>query len=149
MSQVPEGFPRLEKNTRPWKCRLELDGCTRTKPCHSCLGARNRRKGLKKQRMVAKEVGRLTGVPVGRYSSQTGNEENWRSTIRCEAKAGKQAKGTVTAFENAEAQSEAAHAIGDGRPFSLTVIPDGWPDGDFLWIHRNSELPAFLEAFSQ
>lgn len=148
MTAVPEGFPKLDKATRPWMCKWASPTCERTKPCPRCLGARNRRKGLKKQRAVAREVKDLTGAPVGRYASQTGNEENWRASFRVEAKAGAQVKGIATKYVDARAQSEQARARGDNRPFMLAAVPDGWPEGEFLWVVHSSDLPAVVEALT-
>src|SRR4051812_4350860 len=108
MTAVPDGFPKLDKATRKWECKWENETCRRKAPCPRCLGARNRRKGLRKQRAVAKEIESLSGSPVGRYSSQTGNEENWRGPFRVEVKAGQQVQRTTTQYLDARAQAEAA-----------------------------------------
>lgn len=149
MTALPEGFPRSKADTahRVWVCKWANEQCERTKPCKQCLGARNRRKGLKKQRAVAKTIGKLSGVPVGRYASQTGNEENWRTTIRWEVKAGQQVKGFTTTFTNAEAQAEAAHGIGDPRPFGFVAVPDGWPEGECLMTFRSRDIRAVFDGF--
>lgn len=148
MTAVPEGFPRLDKQTRPWACKWDNVLCERRKPCPRCLGARNRRKGLKKQRTVARELKDLSGAPVGRFSSQTGNEENWRGPFRVEVKAGAQVRGIVTRYLEARAQSEASRATGDGRPFAMGAVPDGWPEGEFLWLIHSADLPAVVEALT-
>lgn len=148
MTSVPEGFPKLDKATRVWVCKWENETCERKKPCPRCLGARNKRKGQKKQRAAAKTIEKLSGVSVGRYSSQTGNEENWRSSARYEAKAGKQVQGFTTTFLKAEAQSDAAHAHGDARPFIFIAIPDGWSEGECLLTIRSRDVRAFVDAFS-
>lgn len=148
MTAVPEGFPRLDKQTRPWLCKWDNAACLRTKPCPRCLGARNRRKGLKKQRVVARELKDLSGAPVGRYASQTGNEENWRGPMLVEAKAGAQVKAIATKYVAARGQANASRAVGDGRPFAMAAIPDGWPNGEFLWVIASADLPAIVEALT-
>ena len=148
MTEVAEGFPRLEKETRPWVCKWDNPSCERKKPCARCLGARNRRKGLKKQRSVSNEIESLSGAPVGRFSSQTGNEENWRGPMRVEVKSGAQVKGIVTKYVDARAQAEASRSHGDARPFAMAAVPDGWPDGEFLWIVHSSDLPTVVEVLT-
>lgn len=148
MSQVAPGFPKLDKATRVWTCKWDNETCERKKPCPRCLGARNRRKGQKKQRAVARELQDLSGAPVGRYASQTGNEENWRGPFRVEVKAGAQVRGLTTKYLEARAQSEAARAHGDGRPFAMGAVPDGWPEGEFLWLIHSADLPAIVEALT-
>lgn len=148
MPEVAPGFPRLEKNTRPWVCKYNNAACLFKKPCPRCLGARNRRKGLKKQRSVARELKDLSGAPVGQYASQTGNEENWRGPFRVEVKAGAQVRAIVSNYVKARAQSEASRAHGDARPFAMGAVPDGWPEGEFIWLIHSADLPAILEALS-
>ena len=148
MSRALEpGFPKLDKATRPWKCRRDDPTCTRAKPCRADLGARSRRSGLKKQREARKTIERSTGTQAGRYSSQTGAEENWRLSIRVEAKSGAQVKPIVTRYLAARAQSDMAHARGDPRPFAFVAIPDGWPAGKFLYVIASDEAEAFAAAF--
>jgi len=136
------GFPRLEKATRPWLCRREDAACTRAQPCASCRGARSRRSGLRKQREARKTLERVTGTSAGRYASQTSNEELWRLSIRVEAKSGAQVKPIATRYIAARAQSDAAHATGDPRPFVFVAVPDGWPAGKFLLTVHSDDLDA-------
>lgn len=96
--------------------------------CASCRGRRNRRKGRDKQAAFR----RLIGIPPTRYASQMGHEENWRGEVRVEVKAGAQVGPIATRFLAAEAQSEAARAIGDNRPFAMGAMPDGMTDGIML-----------------
>lgn len=147
---LPEGFPRTKAETahRVWTCKYGNSTCERTRPCPRCLGARNRRKGLKKQRTVARELGNLGGAPVGRYASQTGNEENWRGPFLCEGKAGAQVKGIASKYVAAREQANASRAIGDNRPFAMAAVPDGWPEGEFLWVIHSRDLPAIVEALT-
>lgn len=136
------GFPKLDKATRPWQCRNDDPTCTRAAPCRADLGARNRRKGLVKQREARKTLERVTGTQAGRFSSQTANEELWRLSVRVEAKAGAQVKPIVTRYVAARAQSDAGHATGDPRPFVFVAVPDGWPAGKFLLTVHSDDLDA-------
>lgn len=146
MTETAPGFPKLDKQTRVWVCKHELPGCTRTQPCAHCRGRRSRRSGLKKQREVRKTIERQTGTQAGRYASQTGNEENWRTSIRVEAKSGKQVQATATAYTKARDQSDASCSIGDNRPFVLASVPNGWPAGKFLYTVHSDDAEAFAEA---
>lgn len=142
------GFPRLEKQTRPWKCRKEDALCTRGKPCNSCRGARSRRSGMKKQREARKAFEVLTGVDAARFAGQLGNEEAWTGLpIRVEVKSGSQVGPVWTKYALAEAQAEAARAIGDARPFAFVAMPTGMTDG--LFVCRLSNLSAVVEGLVQ
>jgi hypothetical protein len=145
MPNVAPGFPKLDKQTRPWVCRKGDSICTRTHPCRSCLGARNRRSGREKQRQGRKAVEAVTGLPTGRFSSQTGNEETWRQPVLFEAKSGAQVGPIATRFLAAEAQAHAAKATGDARPFAMLAMPKGW-GSDGLMLCRLSELSRVVEA---
>ena len=144
--EVEPGFPRLEKSTRPWVCKKEDPDCTRKVPCRSCLGRRSRRSGMTKQRAAKKTLERLTGTEAGRYSSQTGNEENWRLSIRAEVKSGKQVEPVRRKYEDARGQSDASKAVGDPRPFVFVAVPDGWPAGKCLYTIVSDEAEAFALA---
>lgn len=109
--------------------------------CRQCLGARSRRKGQKKQRMAAKAM----GIKPSRFASQMGHEENLRGVVRIEVKAGAQVGPIATRFLAAEAQSNAAKAQGDPRPFVMVAMPDGMTDG--LAIVRTSDWPAVISAY--
>lgn len=69
--------------------------------------------------------------------------------VRYENKAGRStgANAVATHFLKAEAQSEAARAHGDNRPFCATFSPDGMSDG--LVVIRASVLPAFVQAVTE
>lgn len=139
------GFPKLEKQTRPWKCRKEDEACTRSKPCNSCRGARSRRSGMKKQREARKAFEVLTGVDAARFAGQLGNEEAWTGLpIRVEVKSGSQVGPVWTKYALAETQAEAARAIGDARPFVFVAMPTGMTDG--LFVCRLSNLSAVVEG---
>ncbi len=91
-----------------WVCPKEVETCSRTAPCPSCQGRRNRRSGLKKQRVARKQL----GVPDSRFHGQLGNEENWRDpNFRDEIKSGQQVKALTSRFLEAEAQSAANRAV--------------------------------------
>lgn len=145
---VPEGFPKLDKATRPWVCKIDSAGCTRVAPCRSCLGRRSRRSGMTKQRQARKTIERQTGTQAGRYASQTGNEENWRLSIRAEVKSGKQVASTASLYRKAREQSDAAHATGDCRPFALVCMPSSWPSGALLYVVHSEDVEAFVDAFT-
>lgn len=114
----------LPKITRPWVCKKGDESCTRKVPCRSCLGARNRRKGQKAQRMARK----VTGISKSQFHGQDGNEENYKDKhFRWECKSGQQAMSLGTNFLKAEAQADGNKAIGDFRPFAGQFVPPGWP----------------------
>lgn len=122
MPSVPEGFPRVKGETRPWVCMKEAPACTRTEPCRSCRGARVRREGLRKQRQAKK----LLGVPANRFHGQDGAEENWRGSFAHEVKSQGFAKPVATKFLLMEAQAKGNEAIGNRKPFLATFMPAGW-----------------------
>src|SRR5258708_5302760 len=122
--QVPDVTPlpkpnrakRLKKNGHPYRCN-----------CRSCIGSRNRRKGMQKQRDVAKALGLKAD-----YHGQLGNEENWRSPyFRCEVKSGLQVpRKLVQAYE----QSRVNKASGDTRPVITVWIPEGYGRDDAILV---------------
>lgn len=124
-----------------WTCKAGNDECTRSKPCRSCLGRRNRRKGQTKQRQARKAL----GIPDSRYASQLGHEENWRGNVRVEVKAGgRMANPVWTRFLQMEAQSLAAKAQGDSRPFVAMFMPDNTTEG--LVVFRVSQMAQVVDA---
>ncbi len=141
--ELAPGFPR-EKNTRAWVCKKDIETCTRTKPCPSCRGARNRRSGLKKQRMARKVLERVTGVNATRFMQAGGNEENWRLPVRVEVKSGVQCGPVWTKFAATEAQSNAAKSEGDTRPFVAVFMGTRTSDG--LFVCRLTQLDRVVEA---
>ena len=145
MTTVPEGFPKLDKQTRPWTCRRNTPTCTRTKPCPSCRGARNRRAGMRKQREARKQLEQITGTFAARFAGQLGNEEAWSGLpVRVEVKSGAQTKPAATRFLAAEQQSELSRPHGDTRPFVCVLSPPNWTDP--LVIVRMSNLSAVAAA---
>ncbi len=123
MSGAP--YSKEQQTGRVWACPKGDEACTRREPCRSCLGRRNRRSGLKKQRVARRQL----GVPDARFSGQNGQEEAWRGEWRVEVKSGKQVESLTDRFLAAEAQSEASKAIGDCRPFMFVAMPSGMSDG--------------------
>lgn len=145
MSNVAEGFPKLDKQTRPWSCRKDDEACTRTKPCNTCRGARNRRSGMRKQREARKSLEALTGAQAAQFAGQLGNEEAWSGLpIRVEVKSGAQVGPIWTRYAAAEAQSEATRAIGDTAPFCMVAMGQRTSDG--LFICRLSKLGDAVHA---
>jgi hypothetical protein len=146
MTDVPEGFPK-PKQTRPWQCRRQEPTCTRVSPCRACLGARNRRSGLRKQRAARKSLEQTFQTDAARFVGMLGNEESWQLPIRVEVKSGAQVRTVWTKFLLAEEQSNASRAVGDLRPFVQVVMADHTSDG--LAVMRLSQLQQILEALSQ
>jgi hypothetical protein len=146
-AQVPDGFPRLKGETRPWKCRRDEPSCTRTSPCASCRGARNRRKGKRAQAESRRALDATFGVQAS-WAGKLANEETWdHHPVRSEGKAGKAGGANAVGrhYLAAEAQSEAARPVGDARPFIAMFSPDGM--GDALFVIRRSRFSAVLEAY--
>lgn len=105
---------------RPGK---HIRGCK----CRSCLGRRNRRSGLKKQREARKALGVAPSHKFG-----DANEENWHDPLWAnEVKSGKQCGPVQNAWLRAEKQilsNRADH--GDRRKQARVVwMPEGWSDG--------------------
>lgn len=106
-----------------------------------CRGARNRRKGQRKQREVRKAL----ALRDEKWAGRTGNEETWNaSNLRFEVKAGKQVQPVATRYVAARAQADAARAVGDFRPFVFVAAPDG---SQPLIVVRADELQAVVAAF--
>lgn len=113
----------------------------RTCKCSSCQGARNRRKGQRKQRAARQALNLRSETWRGREA----NEETWHtSNVRVEVKAGKQVQPVATRYVNARAQSDASKARGDFRPFVFVACPDG---SQPLVVVRADDLPAVVAAF--
>lgn len=146
MTAVPEGFPRLNKETRPWSCRKGDETCTRKIPCPSCRSKRNRGKGSAGQTAARRPLEAIFDVQVA-FTGRKANEETWdHLPVRVEVKAGaRDGANTVwTAYKNTELQSEAVRAIGDIRPYMAAFKPDGV--GDVLYVIRGSKLRDVLWA---
>lgn len=111
--------------------------------CGPCKGARNRRKGQRKQR----EVRKVLNLKPEKWSGRTGNEETWNaSNLRFEVKSGKQVEPIATRYVKARNQADAARAVGDNRPFAFVAAPDGSAP---LVVVRADELEAVVAAFME
>lgn len=142
---MPEGEWPKPKQTRPWACRRDDPGCTRTVPCAACRGARNRRSGMRKQREARKALEVVTGTQAARFSGQLGNEESWSGLpLRVEVKSGAQCGPIWTRYAAAEIQAEANNAIGNTKPFVLVAMGQRTTDG--LLVCRLSQLARVVEA---
>lgn len=147
-----DGFLKREKVTpipkgesRPWTCKKDVKSCTRSKPCPSCRGARNRRSGMRKQREARKALEALTGAEAAKFVGQLGNEEAWNGLpLRVEVKSGAQVSPIWTKYAAYEAQSEATRARGDVRPFVVVAMGNRTTDG--LVVCRLSQLARVVEA---
>jgi hypothetical protein len=128
---------------RVWTCRANNESCTRRAPCRSCLGRRNRRSGMAKQRQAKK----MAGIPDNRFRGADANEEMFLGTVRVEIKSGKQVAGVWSKYFAAETQSAASKAIGDGRPFLALFMPPNSTEG--LFIGRLSKLRQITEALAE
>lgn len=114
--------------------------------CKQCMGRRNRRKGLKKQRDARKALGVAPSHKFG-----DANEERWQSMFANEVKAGAQIRPAVTAWLRIEEQvlSNEADFGGHRKPTRAVLMPDGWSDGLVmvrLSVWADLITPA-LEAF--
>ena len=121
--------------------REDRQGKRRIKGCGdpSARGRRNRAKGDSKARRARKKLG------LGGHLTR--HEENWGGYFRTEVKAGAQVGPIATRFQTAKAQSDAAKALGDIRPFIMVAMPDGTTDGIVLMsLSEFSELAAILTS---
>lgn len=134
-----------EQVGRVWTCKAGNDPCSRQAPCRSCLGRRNRRSGLSKQRKARKALESVTGAQTARFSTLTSNEEAWGQPVRVEVKSGAIAKPVGTRFLLSETQSAASKPHGDPRPFTAIFMPPGW-GSDGVFCCRLSELSRVVEA---
>lgn len=106
-----------------------------------CRGARNRRKGQRKQR----EVRKVLNLKPEKWAGRTGNEETWNaSNLRFEVKSGKQVEPVATRYVKARNQADAARAVGDTRPFVFVAAPDSTTP---LLVVRADELESVVAAF--
>jgi hypothetical protein len=93
--------------------------------------------------MVRKKL----GIPDRKFHGADAHEENWRSAVRIEVKAGKQVGPIATRFNKAEAQSweNVKNVIGGrDKPFMMVAMPDGESDGIVLF--RLSKMKEVLEG---
>jgi len=136
------GQPNSQKNARG-ECP-ETGEQKRKCRCRTCINRKNRAKGRRKQNMVRKKL----GIPDRKFHGADAHEENWRSAVRIEVKAGKQVGPIATRFEKAEAQSweNVKNQVGGGRskPFMMVAMPDSTSDGIVLF--RLSQLREVIEG---
>lgn len=128
------GCPKFGTLGRPGR-----DGHRRVKGCGdpTARGKRNRAKGDSKARRARKKLG------LGGHLTR--HEENWGGAFRTEIKAGAQVGPIYTRFRDAKAQSDAAKASGDIRPFVMVAMPDGTTEGIVLMtLTEFSELIELL-----
>jgi len=112
-------------------------------------GKRSRNKGMRNQREARKQL----KVPVTKFKSNMGNEENWPGALRFEVKAGKQVQTMWTKFLKMEEQSNSNLSdYGHGsKPFVGVIKPDGTSDGLVMFRIKDLEnvIQGFLENFEQ
>lgn len=107
----------------------------------SCRGRRNRNKGKTGQR-AAREALRLSRE---RWVGREANEETWTAAVRVEVKAGgSMANPIQLRYDKMRAQSDAATAIGDTRPFVGVVKADG--HSDVIVMVKGADLPNVVQA---
>jgi hypothetical protein len=128
---------------RVWTCRAGDENCTRSAPCRSCLGRRNRRSGMVKQRQAKK----MAGIPDNRFHGADGNEEMWVGRVRAEVKSGAQAGPVWTRYFAAESQANGTKRVGDSRPFMALFMPKGLNDG--VVAIRLTQLRQVVEALAE
>ena len=135
-------FGTLRKNPEG-----HVRGCT----CPKCMGQRNRRKGLKKQRDARKALGVAPSHKFG-----DANEENWQDHLFAnEVKAGAQIKPAVTAWQRIELQVQSNQiAVGSlKKPCRAVLMPDGWGKEGLVMVRLSTwqELirPALDEYYGQ
>lgn len=137
-AQLPHSKER--QLARPWVCKAGNDPCSRTAPCRSCLGRRNRRKGKEAERKARRILG-VQRLPSG--AAQVG-EEAWRDLhFIDECKSGAQAGPVGTRFLAMEGQALANKAIGDQRKFRAIWKPKGW--GDVIVGFRGATYREYIK----
>lgn len=110
--------------------------------CRVCMGRRNRRNGMVKQRKATK----LLGLSHGQWAGA--HEEALAGPLRTEVKATlRHAKPVQTAYELMRAQSEAARSFGDNRPFIASAAPPG--SGRVYYVIRDDDLAAVVLALAE
>lgn len=121
--------------------RADRRGVRRVRGCAdpAARGRRNRTKGDSKARRARKKLG------LGGHLTR--HEENWGGLFLCEVKSGAQVGPIATRFQAAKAQSYAAKALGDIRPFIMVAMPDGTSKGIVLMdLDDFSEIVSLLTA---
>lgn len=124
---------------RPWR-----DGSrcvARVCKCRRCQGKANRARGASKQRKATKQLGLSHGQFAGAH------EEALTGPVRTEVKAtARHAKPVATAYNLMRAQSDAAKASGDTRPFVAAACPPG--SSLVYYVVRSDELEAVVFALA-
>ena len=141
LGQAGIGQPNSQTNARGICPDTDLP--KRTCRCRTCINRKNRAKGKRKQNMVRKKL----GIPDRKFHGADAHEENWRSAVRIEVKAGKQVGPIATRFNKAEAQSweNVKNVIGGrDKPFMMVAMPDGESDGIVLF--KLSKMKEVLEG---
>lgn len=124
--------------------RADRHGRRRIRGCGdpSARGRRNRIKGDSKARRARRKLG------LGGHLTR--HEENWGGAFRIEVKAGVQVGPIATRFYAAKAQSDAAKALGDIRPFIMVAMPDGTARGIVLMdLEEFSEIATLLQQIER
>lgn len=144
MSDIPDlsKEAQLERSATQSQRTCKRTGETLRKcSCPSCRGRKNRKKGQAGQREARKAL----GLAQEQWRGREANEETWTAALRVEVKAGgRMANPVGLRYDQMKAQSEAAKAIGDARPFVAAVKPDGW--ADVVVMVKGSDLPAVVAA---
>src|SRR5438445_12945683 len=106
--EMPPGEWPREKTVRPWVCGRGYTSCTRVRPCPSCLGKRNRRKGQRGQGKNRRILEDISGTQAS-WAGKLANEEtaDWLP-VRYESKSGSKATQICTHYLAAERQPAAA-----------------------------------------
>ena len=104
--------------------------------CPSCLGRRNRSRGLRAQR----EARKLMQIPPALPWGHGGDEELWQGSVRVEVKAGQQVARIGSAYRLARLQ-----AGDDHRPFVLIARPIRHEP---LAVLAVSDLPRVVAALA-
>jgi len=118
------------------KCPNTDEVKTRCK-CRTCINRRNRSKGRRKQNLVKKKL----QIADNRFHGADAHEENWKSGVRFEVKAGKQVEPLNKLFKKAKLQSDTNHQqIGNmSKPFVYVAMPDGTENGILCFELDNVE----------
>lgn len=131
--------------SKPWR-----DGSThvRTCECARCRGARNRRQGLRKQKVAQKAL----GVPQSRYGDT--NEERWGDNVFAnETKSGAQVGPVANFWTRTERQvmQNRSDFGSDLRPARIVAMPAGWGDDGVVLVRlstwRTHVRPALDEFY--
>lgn len=136
----PCGDQRCDKVGQP-RAKKMSDGLHHVRgcPCVRCRASRKYKDAHSKQNKGARELGLVTG------KFAPSDEENLGGHLRFEHKSGANDAGPIrTRYEACRAQSDAAKAIGDHRPFVAGFTP---PGSRLMYVVvRSDDLEAFVLA---